>query len=335
MSNPIKKRLSLSEFSEYVNSKDFGELPPTFLVIHHTYKPTTKSWKGINTINALDTYYRGLGWGGNGPHLFIAEDGIWLFTDMYDVGIHAGAGNGTLKTGYSIGIEVVGNYDNKVWEGETYQNTVGAIKVLMKRLGLKEKDIRFHNEFSAKTCPGKSITKSWVFNQLNNTMSKYYITSKLRDELKELWKDFNHDDKKSQEKMADKLDNFTDEVEKEKDILMNRLKTLIKDQDALNRAYDIDLEKQKNALTTKYNKNLEKLNKKLEVCEKLKDGALLLAEDGECKETIKLQDEVIKNLRLEINKQDLRIADLKKNEGIFERALNIISNFFKKINIKK
>jgi len=31
----------------------------------------------------------------------------------------------------------------------------------------------------------------------------------------------------------------------------------------------------------------------------------------------------------------LRIADLKKNEGIFERALNIISNFFKKINIKK
>jgi hypothetical protein len=172
-------------------------------------------------------------------------------------------------------------------------------------------------------------------NSSNNTMSKYYITSKLRDELKELWKDFNHDDKKSQEKMADKLDNFTDEVEKEKDILMNRLKTLIKDQDALNRAYDIDLEKQKNALTTEYNKNLEKLNKKLEVCEKLKDGALLLAEDGECKETIKLQDEVIKNLRLEINKQDLRIADLKKNEGIFERALNIISNFFKKINIKK
>jgi len=167
----VNRKLSLAEFEEYVNKKDFGELPPTFMVIHHTWKPTVAQWQGQKSINGLKSYYEGKGWTA-APHLFIAEDGIWLFTDMYDVGIHAGVGNGNLKDGYSIGIEVVGNYDNKVWSGATLKNTVGAIKILTEKLSIKNEQIRYHSEFSAKTCPGRAITKEWLYKQLGKTITE-------------------------------------------------------------------------------------------------------------------------------------------------------------------
>ena len=224
----INKRLSLEEFKKYVSNKDFGVLPPTFLMLHHTWKPTKLSWRGQATIIGLKKYYEGLGWT-SGPHLFIAEDGIWLFTDMYDVGIHAGAGNGTLKTGYSIGIEVVGDYDNKKWSGETKKNVVGTIKILMSKLNIKEKDIRFHSEYSSKTCPGKKITKEYVYNLLkeeediisNNYQELFKEVSKL---LRNNYGD-NLDDKdlvdikENIEKNIKKIENQKTEIKKLTEII--------------------------------------------------------------------------------------------------------------------
>jgi len=253
----VNKKLSLKEFGKYVNDKDFGSLPPTFIVLHHTYVPTVKTWNGQTTINGLKKYYEGKGWTA-APHLFIAEDGIWLFTDMYDVGIHAGAGNGTLKTGYSIGIEVVGNYDNKVWEGETYKNTVGAIKILQEKLGIPDKEIAFHRDFSSKSCPGWAITKDWVLNQINNTMSEYKVDSKLRKAIEEIT-ETSYDDKlgneEVQEEAAKDLNKAWESIVKDKVELidenakLNRenirvirdKEALITAQDKLNKAHDEEL----------------------------------------------------------------------------------------------
>ena len=169
MSTPIKRKLSLDEFKSYVKHYNFGTKPPKFMVIHHTWKPTKENWDGINTIHGLDKYYRGKGWNGKGPHLFIAEDGIWLFTPMYEIGIHAGNGNGSINhpDGYSIGVEVVGNYDNDVWSGETKENALGAILALVDKLKMRDDKIKFHRDFSTKTCPGGKITKNWLFNELD------------------------------------------------------------------------------------------------------------------------------------------------------------------------
>jgi N-acetylmuramoyl-L-alanine amidase CwlA len=182
--NIINKKLSLNEFQDYVIKKDFGSYPPTFLVIHHTFSPIEDDhdgkleageWNGQRTIDGLKRYYEGKGWSA-GPHLFIADDGIWLFTDMYDVGIHAGEGNGTMKTGYSIGIEVVGDYDKKIWDEETKTNTVGVIKTLLSRLKIPESKIMFHRDYSTKTCPGTAITKDWVIKQLKeDIMEKEFV----------------------------------------------------------------------------------------------------------------------------------------------------------------
>lgn len=176
-------KLSLEEFKKYVAVYNFGSIKPWSLVIHHTWSPTKAQWQGAKSIQGLKTYYESQGWSA-GPHLFIAEDGLWLFTPMKDVGIHSGEGNATWlssigrKTlgfakpwggrllGYSIGIEVVGDYDAEKWSGETYKNAIGAIKCLKESLGITNEGVYFHRDFSKKSCPGWAITKEWLGQQL-------------------------------------------------------------------------------------------------------------------------------------------------------------------------
>lgn len=158
----LSKKLNTEEFKKYIEGKNFKPNDPNKLVIHHTYKPTEKTWAGLKTIDALDKYYRGLGWNGLGPHIFVAPDGIWLFTDMSQQGTHAGVGNYR-----SIGIEVVGNYDGAKWTGEIKRQTLSVINDLVDELNLKMEDIRFHSEFNkSKSCPGWAITKEWLEDKL-------------------------------------------------------------------------------------------------------------------------------------------------------------------------
>ena len=167
--NILGIQLTLEDFKEYVKGYNFGKLPPDRLVIHHTWKPRIDDWNGKTTLKGLKSYYEGKGWNA-GPHLFIAEDGIWLFTPMYDVGIHAASGNAGYKFGrlqwYSLGIEVVGDYDTKEWTGKTKQNALGAIKILKDHLKIDNEKVFFHRDFSNKTCPGAAIQKAWLFQEL-------------------------------------------------------------------------------------------------------------------------------------------------------------------------
>jgi len=156
----INKCLSKEEFKDYIFRYNFGSLPANKLVIHHTWKPTKESWNGKHTIEGLKKFYEKKRWR-TGPHLFIAEDGIWLFTSMRKNGIHAGIGNWR-----SIGIEVVGNYDYQKWEGKTKDFTLFVIKALQDKLNISDDKIMFHRDYSKKSCPGHSITKEWLFKEL-------------------------------------------------------------------------------------------------------------------------------------------------------------------------
>lgn len=157
----IGKRLNRAEFSKYVDEKNFGTLPANKLVIHHTWSPTESAWKGKETLYGIKRYYEGKGWNA-GPHLFVAADGIWLFTDMRRNGIHAGELNTR-----SIGIEVVGNYDDHLWTGETKLNALHAIKALQSKLNIPHLKVHFHRDVSTKSCPGWAIKKEWLYKQLD------------------------------------------------------------------------------------------------------------------------------------------------------------------------
>jgi len=158
----IGKCLNKEEFKKYVDDKFFGFLPANKLILHHTHRPTIKQWKGKETINNLKRFYEGKGWKA-GPHLFIAPDGIWLFSDMRKNGIHAGPGNHR-----SVGIEMVGNYQEKRPEGTVLNYVLYAITVLNNKLKLKSEDIKFHRDFMATACPGNAVRKWWIVDKIKN-----------------------------------------------------------------------------------------------------------------------------------------------------------------------
>ena len=158
--NILNKKLNFDEFKDYIKGKSFKPNNPNKCILHHTWKPTQKDWKGETTIQGLKKYYEGLGWN-SAPHIFIAPDGIWLFTDMNTQGIHAGEGNYR-----SIGIEVVGNYDGAKWTGLREQ-TLGVIDALLNELNLGTDAIHFHRKYNtSKSCPGSAISIKWVKDKL-------------------------------------------------------------------------------------------------------------------------------------------------------------------------
>lgn len=195
--NIVGKNLNLNDFRKYVTEYNFGSIKPTSIVLHHSWSPIKAgqdpftptgekrwTWNGAPGVASLKKYYENKGWAA-GPHMFIAEDGIWLFTPMNEVGIHAAEGNATwtrlgkdftgfrgpigskLKS-YSIGIEVVGDYDVDRWTGETLKNVLGVLKFLMGNLNISTESVYFHRDFitAHKSCPGYAITKDWLFAEL-------------------------------------------------------------------------------------------------------------------------------------------------------------------------
>lgn len=187
----IGKGLRSYEFAEYVEAYEFGSLPPTFVVLHHTAVPGTRYannggwlWDANETGMAEDAiyanrllklanirnFYESLGWK-KGPHLFIDERWIWLFTPMYFQGIHAAGGNGNIHNGgkdYSIGIEVVGNYSEKRWPIAIETNVAAAVWALYCKLGTFKLEhgigpgyISGHRDYNKPSCPGDAIEDAY------------------------------------------------------------------------------------------------------------------------------------------------------------------------------
>ena len=152
----INKLLSKKEFGEYVRNKKVARKIDK-IVLHHT-SDTLRQWKKKEvSIGYYKELYESKGWEA-GPHLFIAPEGIYLFTDINIQGIHANSGNKG-----SIGIEMVGNYDKKLPSGKIWNNTKEALKVLLEMFNLRLKNIHFHREYNRKKyCPGRVITKKWL-----------------------------------------------------------------------------------------------------------------------------------------------------------------------------
>jgi len=156
----INRCLSKKEFAEYIRKKKVTRKIDK-IVLHHTWD-TIEQWRREEV--SCDYYkkmYKGKGWKA-GPHIFVAPEGIWLFTDINIQGRHANQGNKG-----SIGIEMVGRYDEKLPSGKILENTRAVLKVLLKKFDLLPKDIHFHREYNPqKSCPGKVINKQWVKKEL-------------------------------------------------------------------------------------------------------------------------------------------------------------------------
>jgi hypothetical protein len=198
----IGKGLTADEFASYVQSYNFGKIPPDYVVLHQTANPCMqaaaypggRAWdadeagktdeqiyqKRLGGLLGMREYYRlRLQWD-RGPHLYIDERYIWLFTPMYEVGIHAKEGNsyrdGTEQLHYSIGIEVIGYYEHTAWSEPVARMVGHAVATLKRQLGTFElcykpgplhtpsahaNSISSHRDYNKPACPGAAITEDY------------------------------------------------------------------------------------------------------------------------------------------------------------------------------
>jgi hypothetical protein len=181
--------LSVDKFEQYLESYDFGKYPPTFVVLHHTSIPDTQaarlndgSWdegdegrsdneiygRRLRMLGGIRDYYaRTYPTWPAGPHLFIDDRYVWIFSPMNAPGVHAASGNGTARS-YSVGIEVIGHYEHVRWPAAVEENVGRAVVALRRRLGTFQithkrgpGGVSCHRDYNKPSCPGSAITDDY------------------------------------------------------------------------------------------------------------------------------------------------------------------------------
>lgn len=170
----INKKFTPNAFAKYVQNLPWRWWNRKIdrLVFHHTSSPV-EIWAGSASMLHYWNLYRSRGWK-VGPHIFVAPDGIWLFTDMRKQGKHAGPkGNPG-----SIGIEIVGNYkDAPPSEKKICQNIAIVTKILLEKFHFDKNNIYRHVDFDQNTFCSYKIDSRWLYQNL----AKYYPMAEMEE----------------------------------------------------------------------------------------------------------------------------------------------------------
>ena len=150
-------------FDSYCKGLTWSNWRPSFVAIHNTAVPNlAQRPQGFTKqhIRNLEGYYQGMGWKA-GPHLFIDDKQIWVFTPLTTTGRHSPSWNAI-----ALGFEMLGDYaSDKFGSGRglaVRKNAVAAAATVCRRLGLDPQGIKLHKEDKHTThdCPGKNVKKS-------------------------------------------------------------------------------------------------------------------------------------------------------------------------------
>jgi len=130
--------------------------------IHHTAEPdeaTWDKWGGWSYWkNSLLNYYTYTRKWNAGPHCFVDQNGIGLFTPLTQDGI--GVADNNWHTRH---IEIVGNFTNHLPEGARLANAVTCAAELLRAGGLSTNALSYHREYQTDTsCPGDKLVALWA-----------------------------------------------------------------------------------------------------------------------------------------------------------------------------
>lgn len=164
----VGQGFSVEEFGQYLATIDDMHWTPHALCVHHTASPSLgqrpAGFTGQHMANLRHYYKDELQWSA-GPHLFIDQDQIWVFSPLEYRGIHAVSFNRE-----AIGIEMLGDYDREdptTGRGaQVLATTRKALRLLAQRffITLPER-LLFHRDDprTSKTCPGRKVTKDMLW----------------------------------------------------------------------------------------------------------------------------------------------------------------------------
>jgi len=160
----VGRSFTPEEFREYISGLNWDEWRPEFIVLHHTAVPSlAQRPQGLTHqhILNLEKYYRDeMGWSA-GPHLFVDDRQVWVFTTLTTPGVHAKSFNA-----HSLGVEMLGNYDVEAFDSgrglAVQRNAVAAIAILSEVLEIDPDSMMCHRDepSTSKTCPGNKVNKA-------------------------------------------------------------------------------------------------------------------------------------------------------------------------------
>jgi hypothetical protein len=157
----VGKGFTPDQFDQYVGTVPFAAWRPQFVVLHNTVVPKLSDWhsvSGDDRMRNLANFYENVQRWSAGPHLFVADDLIWVFTPLITSGVHSPSWNSV-----SWGVEMVGDYEVESFDPSVRDNAVSALASLHAILGLDPKTLRFHREDPLTThtgCPGQKVVKA-------------------------------------------------------------------------------------------------------------------------------------------------------------------------------
>ncbi|HZU27297.1 MAG TPA: N-acetylmuramoyl-L-alanine amidase [Bryobacteraceae bacterium] len=169
----VGRGFSADDFDEYVSGLSFNAWRPQFVVLHNTAAPTLAQWHsvpGATRMANLESYYRDEQKWSGGPHLFVADDLIWVFTPLTVPGVHSPSWNLI-----SWGVEMVGDFDTEEFADPQKTNVFRALAALHAAAGLDPMSLRLHREDPKTThaCPGANIRKADVIEETLATLPSH------------------------------------------------------------------------------------------------------------------------------------------------------------------
>lgn len=170
----VGKSFSVPDFDAYCHTLQWTSWRPSFVVLHNTGAPTlAQRPAGLTSqhIQNFVSFYRDTQHWNAGPHLFIDDLQIWVFTPLTMSGTHSPSWNKL-----ALGIEMLGDYENEAFSTgrglAVRKNTVGALATLSAILGIDIQTLRLHREdpLTTHACPGKNVRKLEVIQEVTDLM---------------------------------------------------------------------------------------------------------------------------------------------------------------------
>ena len=161
-------------FDRYCHTLQWTTWRPSFIVLHNTQIPSLASRPQgltLDHIRGLAEFYRDTqGWRA-GPHLFVDDRQIWVFTPLTVSGTHSPSWNKL-----ALGVEMLGDYDTESFtEGRglaVRRNAIAAIASLCGVLGIDPQTLRLHREdpLTTHACPGRQVKKLEIIQAVSDLL---------------------------------------------------------------------------------------------------------------------------------------------------------------------
>jgi hypothetical protein len=162
-------------FDSYCHTLQWNAWRPSFIVLHNTGVPSlAQRPEGLTQhhIHSLEGYYRDTQKWKAGPHLFIDDKQIWVFTPLTVSGTHSPSWNKV-----ALGVEMLGDYEKEAFDSgrglQVRENTVAALATLSAVLGIDSQTMRIHREdpLTTHACPGKNVRKLEVIQEVQDLIN--------------------------------------------------------------------------------------------------------------------------------------------------------------------